>query len=42
MVLHRAGAGENLVMGAPIAGRLDSALDDLVGFFVNTWVLRVA
>ena len=40
-VLHRAGAGEDLVMGAPIAGRLDSALDDLVGFFVNTWVLRV-
>ena len=26
---------------APIAGRLDAALDDLVGFFVNTWVLRV-
>ena len=41
VVLHRAGVGEDVVMGAPIAGRLDAALDDLVGFFVNTWVLRV-
>ncbi len=41
VVLHRAGAGEDVVMGAPIAGRLDAALDELVGFFVNTWVLRV-
>ena len=41
VVLLRAGAGEDVVMGAPIAGRLDAALDDLVGFFVNTWVLRV-
>ena len=41
VVLHRAGVGEDVVMGTPIAGRLDAALDDLVGFFVNTWVLRV-
>jgi amino acid adenylation domain-containing protein len=41
VVLYRAGAGEDVAMGAPIAGRLDAALDDLVGFFVNTWVLRV-
>ena len=41
VLLHRAGVGEDVAMGAPIAGRLDAALDELVGFFVNTWVLRV-
>ncbi|WP_406815529.1 non-ribosomal peptide synthase/polyketide synthase [Mycobacterium sp. M23085] len=41
VVLHRAGAGEDVTMGTPIAGRMDAALDELVGFFVNTWVLRV-
>ncbi|OBH51075.1 non-ribosomal peptide synthetase, partial [Mycobacterium sp. E2479] len=41
VVLHRVGAGEDVVLGTPIAGRQDAALDDLVGFFVNTWVLRV-
>ena len=41
VLLHRAGAVEDVAMGTPIAGRLDAALDDLVGFFVNTWVLRV-
>ena len=41
VLLHRVGVGDDVVMGTPIAGRTDRALDDLVGFFVNTWVLRV-
>ena len=41
VLLHRAGVGEDVALGTPIAGRMDAALDELVGFFVNTWVLRV-
>ncbi len=39
-LLSRLGAGEDIVIGTPIAGRGDAALEDLVGVFINTLVLR--
>ncbi|MFI9722847.1 amino acid adenylation domain-containing protein [Streptomyces sp. NPDC052396] len=40
VLLNKLGAGEDVTIGSPIEGRADEQLDDLIGFFVNTWVLR--
>ncbi|MFB8009446.1 amino acid adenylation domain-containing protein, partial [Nocardia sp. NPDC056000] len=40
VLLSKLGAGADVVVGTPIAGRGDAALDDLVGFFLNMLVLR--
>ncbi|MEV1085171.1 amino acid adenylation domain-containing protein [Streptomyces sp. NPDC050211] len=41
VLLHHLGCGDDVPIGAPITDRTDEELRDLVGFFVNTWVLRV-
>src|SRR6476646_1619788 len=41
VLLSSLSASSDVALGFPIAGRDDPALDELVGFFVNTWVLRV-
>ena len=40
VALHKAGEGSDIPLGTPVAGRTETALEALVGFFINIVVLR--
>ncbi|MBB5770023.1 non-ribosomal peptide synthetase [Xanthomonas euroxanthea] len=40
LLLHRASGQPDIVMGTPMSGRTDVALEPLIGLFINTVVLR--
>ncbi|MBJ8349003.1 condensation domain-containing protein, partial [Antrihabitans sp. YC2-6] len=42
VLLARLSGTDDIVIGTPVAGRGERALDDLIGMFVNTLVLRTA
>ncbi|HSK75700.1 MAG TPA: non-ribosomal peptide synthase/polyketide synthase [Thermoanaerobaculia bacterium] len=42
LALLRRSAGDDLVVGTPVAGRQMLEVEDLIGFFANTLVLRVS
>ena len=40
-LLHRYTGQDDIVVGTPVAGRADPALEHVVGFFVNTVIVRI-
>ncbi|WP_433560963.1 amino acid adenylation domain-containing protein [Nocardia sp. CA-151230] len=40
VLLRMVTGGRDMIVGTPVAGRTDTRLDDLVGMFVNTLILR--